>query len=112
MMLKSENFEVCTTEIFGPFQIIVDYKDAELDMVLELLERMHANLTAAVVSNDVVFQHKVLGNTVNGTTYCGIRARTTGFADTIRDDSIIVIYYIYAHLCLISRFLSCFCNYA
>jgi len=35
-------------------------------------------LTAAVVSNDQVFTEKILGSTVNGTTYAGIRARTTG----------------------------------
>jgi hypothetical protein len=46
--------------------------------VLEALERVDAHLTAAVVSNDVLFQNKVLAHTVNGTTYCGIRARTTG----------------------------------
>lgn len=58
--------------------MIVDYKDNELDKVLALMERMDQHLTAAVVSNDVRFQSKVLGVTVNGTTYCGIRARTTG----------------------------------
>jgi 1-pyrroline-5-carboxylate dehydrogenase len=77
-MLEPKYFDICTTEIFGPFQILVSYKENELDLVLELTERMTANLTAAVVSNDVEFQQKVLGNTVNGTTYCGIRARTTG----------------------------------
>ena len=30
------------------------------------------------MSNDVLFKNKILGNTVNGTTYAGIRARTTG----------------------------------
>ena len=39
---------------------------------------MTNHLTAAVVSNDINFVQHVLGNTVNGTTYCGIRARTTG----------------------------------
>lgn len=36
------------------------------------------HLTAAIVSNDPDFGHKVLGSTVNGTTYLGICARTTG----------------------------------
>ncbi|MBV05844.1 MAG: hypothetical protein CMD53_00710, partial [Gammaproteobacteria bacterium] len=36
------------------------------------------NLTAAIVSNDVLFQQDILGSTVNGTTYTGMRARTTG----------------------------------
>ncbi|CBJ33088.1 Aldehyde Dehydrogenase [Ectocarpus siliculosus] len=78
-MLKSpENFALCTTEIFGPFQVVTEYDDNELDAVLEACERMNNHLTAAVVSNDVSFQRRVLEATVNGTTYCGIRARTTG----------------------------------
>jgi 1-pyrroline-5-carboxylate dehydrogenase len=56
----------------------VQYKDSQLDLVLESLERMKNHLTAAIVSSDVSFQQKVLAHTVNGTTYCGIRARTTG----------------------------------
>ena len=76
--MRSKYFKLCTTEIFGGFQIIVNYKDNQLDLVLECLEMVEAHLTAAVVSNDVVFQNKVLAHTVNGTTYCGIRARTTG----------------------------------
>ena len=39
---------------------------------------MDAHLTAAVVSNDVHFTNRVLSETVNGTTYHGMRARTTG----------------------------------
>ena len=39
---------------------------------------MDLHLTAGVVSNDVKFLHKVLSNTLNGVTYAGIRARTTG----------------------------------
>lgn len=35
-------------------------------------------MTAALVSNDPIFTEKVLGKTVNGTTYHGLRARTTG----------------------------------
>ena len=35
-------------------------------------------LTAGVVSNDVGFVDKVVGNTKNGVTYVGLRARTTG----------------------------------
>ena len=31
-----------------------------------------------MVSNDVRFVQHILGSTVNGTTYAGIRARTTG----------------------------------
>lgn len=67
-----------TTEVFGPFQIITTYRDYELDTILNILEKMKQHLTAAVVSNDQIFLNNILGNTVNGTTYAGIRARTTG----------------------------------
>lgn len=39
---------------------------------------MSHHLTAAVVSNNPDFTEKVLSRTVNGTTYAGIKARTTG----------------------------------
>ncbi|KAJ4960775.1 hypothetical protein NE237_020685 [Protea cynaroides] len=118
-ILKDENFKLVTREIFGPFQIVTEYKQDQLPMVLDALERMHAYLTAAVVSNDPLFlqarvhnhdtfssvqpsvlvsKHgrakfkvfstsfpvstlllqEVIGKSVNGTTYAGIRARTTG----------------------------------
>lgn len=77
-ILKKENFELVTTEIFGPFQILTKYSDDQLDLVLQLLEKMHAHLNAAVVSNDDLFRQKVLARSVNGTTNAGIRARTTG----------------------------------
>jgi len=77
-MLKEENFDSCVTEIFAPFQVVTEYDDSSLDQVLEACEKMSHHLTAAVVSNDVDFQQKVLSNTVNGTTYVGRRARTTG----------------------------------
>ncbi|KAL0587412.1 hypothetical protein ABG067_003031 [Albugo candida] len=54
------------------------YSDDQLDLVLQLLEKMHAHLNAAVVSNDDLFRQKVLARSVNGTTNAGIRARTTG----------------------------------
>ena len=76
--LATEHFDLVTTELFGPFQVIVEYGDDEVDAVLDVLERMPQHLTAAVVSADVEFQQKVLAATVNGTTYCGMRARTTG----------------------------------
>ena len=78
MLGSQEAFDVVTTELFGPFQILVPYKDDELDRVLEACERMTNHLTAAVVSNDQHFCSKVLGATINGTMYSGIRARTTG----------------------------------
>jgi 1-pyrroline-5-carboxylate dehydrogenase len=72
------HFELLATELFGPFQVVVRWGNDDLDTVLGLLERMQNHLTAAVVSADIGFQNRVLGATVNGTTYCGMRARTTG----------------------------------
>merc|ERR1719361_1566371 len=66
------------TEIFGPLQVLTAYNDDCLESMLAACEKMSHHLTAAVVSNDPRFQDKVLGRTVNGTTYAGIRARTTG----------------------------------
>lgn len=77
-MLKEENFGACTTEIFGPFQVVTTFGDDQVCLVLEACERMSHHLTAAVVSNDAEFQNTVLAHTVNGTTYAGRRARTTG----------------------------------
>ncbi len=77
-VLAGENFDLVTTELFGPFQVVVTYADEDLPTVLETLERMTQHLTAAVVSADIRFQNRVLAATVNGTTYCGMRARTTG----------------------------------
>jgi 1-pyrroline-5-carboxylate dehydrogenase len=63
-------------------QVITQYEDNDLPHVLEACERMHHHLTAAVVSSDIQFVNHVLANTVNGTTYAGIRARTTGESTT------------------------------
>jgi 1-pyrroline-5-carboxylate dehydrogenase len=76
--LKGEHFDLLTTELFGPFQVVTTWGDGDLEALLGMLERMSHHLTAAVVSADPIFQQKVLGATVNGTTYCGMRARTTG----------------------------------
>jgi len=59
-------------------QVVTEYDDSSLPQVLEACERMDAHLTAAIVSNDPRFVNAVLGSTVNGTTYVGMRARTTG----------------------------------
>ncbi|KAG5097219.1 hypothetical protein AAZX31_17G095100 [Glycine max] len=77
-IMKDKNFELVTKEIFGPFQVITDYQNSQLAVVLDALERMHNHLTAAVVSNDPLFLQEVIGKSVNGTTYAGLRARTTG----------------------------------
>lgn len=67
-----------TTELFGPFSLVVEYGTKDLDYLLETLEALPHHLTAAVVSNDVQFCDHVLSHTVNGTQYAGLRARTTG----------------------------------
>jgi 1-pyrroline-5-carboxylate dehydrogenase len=77
-VLAGEDFDLVTTELFGPFQVIVTYRDEDLPIVLQTLERMKQHLTAAVVSADIHFQNRVLAASINGTTYCGMRARTTG----------------------------------
>jgi len=73
-----KKLKLICTELFGPFQVITDYKMPGMKKVMDTLEQMDHHLTAAVVSNDADFQTEVLGNTVNGTTYAGRRARTTG----------------------------------
>uniref|UniRef100_A0A1J3H7Z4 Delta-1-pyrroline-5-carboxylate dehydrogenase 12A1, mitochondrial n=1 Tax=Noccaea caerulescens TaxID=107243 RepID=A0A1J3H7Z4_NOCCA len=78
ILKDSKTYELVTKEIFGPFQIVTEYKKDQLPLVLDALERMHAHLTAAVVSNDPIFIQEVIGNSVNGTTYAGLRGRTTG----------------------------------
>lgn len=70
--------ELLTRELFGPFSIIVEYGNNDVDFLLETLEALPHHLTAACVSNDVHFVDKVMGSTMNGTTYHGLRARTTG----------------------------------
>jgi len=72
------HFDLVCKEVFGPVTVAVKYGPYELDAVLEYCERMTEHLTAAVVSQDPQFINTVLGRTVNGTIYAGIRARTTG----------------------------------
>mmetsp|Transcript_39501 Transcript_39501/g.70062 ORF Transcript_39501/g.70062 Transcript_39501/m.70062 type:complete len:556 (-) Transcript_39501:88-1755(-) len=76
-LMDPKHFEIATVELFGPFQVIVDYKHEQLPMVLKALNTMQNHLTAGIVSNDMQFLNHVLGNTISGTTYAGIRARTT-----------------------------------
>lgn len=40
------------TELFGPFQIVTEYGNPQLDTVLDVMESIPDHLTAAVVSND------------------------------------------------------------
>ncbi len=77
-LIMPEYFELCTKEIFGPFQLVTEFTDETLTDVLTACEHMENHLTAAIVSDDPEFQRFILGSTVNGTTYKGLRARTTG----------------------------------
>ena len=78
MMKDEEKFKIATKEIFAPFYVVTEYKDEDLPKVLEVLENIDEHLTAAIVSNSACFQNQVLANSLNGTTYVGLRARTTG----------------------------------
>jgi len=71
-------FKTVTTELFGPVQVVTEWTDSDEASVIEVCERIGHHLTAAVVSSDLKFVNKMLGATVNGTTYAGARARTTG----------------------------------
>eukprot|EP00040_Diaphanoeca_grandis_P031280 m.186797 g.186797 ORF g.186797 m.186797 type:complete len:574 (-) comp32282_c1_seq1:512-2233(-) len=77
-ILKPENYDLVTTEIFGPVQIVTTYNDESMGSVYDALERMPSNLTGSVVSANANFLQNILSRTVNGTTYTGLRARTTG----------------------------------
>ena len=68
----------CFDAVSSDLQVLTEYDDNQVDTVLQVTEKMHAHLTAAIVSNDALFVQKMLANTVNGTTYAGIRARCTG----------------------------------
>lgn len=78
MMASPERFHLVTKEMFAPFTIITEYNEESLNMMLDCVERIDEHLTAAIVSNDLAFQRAVISRSVNGTTYVGIRARTTG----------------------------------
>lgn len=57
------HFRLSLTGSFSPAgmcaQVLTEYADEQLPLVLEALERLEAHLTAAVVSNDPVFTQKV-----------------------------------------------------
>ena len=74
-----QHVDLVTTELFGPVQVITRWESKDdLKLLLTICNSMTHHLTAGVVDNDPDFLNNVLGQTVNGTTYAGIRARTTG----------------------------------
>lgn len=70
--------DLLTTELFGPFSLFVEYGTNDVDFLVDTLVGLPHHLTAACVSNDALFVDKILGGTVNGTQYSGMKARTTG----------------------------------
>jgi len=68
-----DSLPLTSLTLFVSFQIIVDYKHGELDLVLKALNTMPNHLTAGVVSNDIQFNNKVLGETITGT-MCVLRS--------------------------------------
>lgn len=76
--LKREYYHILTQELFGPFQIVVEYDDNNLNEVISIIEGLESKLTCGVVSNNPEFLNYILSHSSNGTTYAGIRARTTG----------------------------------
>lgn len=77
-LLMERHFETATKELFGPVQVVTEYSTRDVPSVLRVMEALNEHLTAAVVSNDPDFTRSILGASVNGTTYVGVRARTTG----------------------------------
>ncbi|KFG62570.1 putative mitochondrial P5CDH [Toxoplasma gondii RUB] len=78
ILMNNENLELATTELFGPVQVVTEWGAGDENTLLRLMDIMKHHLTAAIVSRDPEFQTRILANTINGTTYAGIRARTTG----------------------------------
>jgi len=78
MLSSPTNFRTATKEIFAPFQVVTEYKSVDTRKILSAIEHFDEFLTAAVVSNDPKFQQCILASSINGTTYVGMRARTTG----------------------------------
>jgi len=73
------NIDLVTTELFGPFQVITTWKsNDDLKLFPHIFNNMKQHLTAGIVDNDPDFLNYMLGQTINGTTYAGIKARTTG----------------------------------
>jgi 1-pyrroline-5-carboxylate dehydrogenase len=78
MLRDASTFELVTTEVFGPFQVVTEFNDAQVPLVEKSLEEMTHHLTAGLVTSDPEFRNRILGASVNGVTYVGKRARTTG----------------------------------
>lgn len=74
----NKNISYVSTEIFAPIQILSYYNEDDMDIIQSIIQQLPHKLTCAIVTNDVVIQHKLLACSQNGTTYIGLDARTTG----------------------------------
>lgn len=77
-IISESYWDIVTTEVFGPVQVVTSYNDQQLPWVFEACERMKNHLTGAVVSNDPHFYNLVVSHLPNGVVYVGYLARTTG----------------------------------
>lgn len=59
ILASQDAFDLATTEIFGPFQVLTEFDDSTVDSVIEACERMPHHLTAGIVSSDQRFLDKV-----------------------------------------------------
>jgi 1-pyrroline-5-carboxylate dehydrogenase len=48
---------------------VTEYKENEIDTVIDIINNFDHHLTAGVVSNEIGFLNHVTANTVNGVTY-------------------------------------------
>jgi len=59
--------ELITKELFGPSAIVSEYANKDIDFLLDVLEGLPHHLTAACVSNDPLFNDRIMSRTLNGT---------------------------------------------
>ena len=68
-------------EMFAPITFVTIYDhtcEKDINRVIDICNSMNEFLTAAIVSDNKTFIDKITSETINGTTYVGTRARTTG----------------------------------
>ncbi|KAF4655807.1 Succinate-semialdehyde dehydrogenase, mitochondrial [Perkinsus chesapeaki] len=65
---------LCSKETLAPIQICTKYSDSQFPQLLDIIENLDSHLTAGLVTDDPQVRHAVLGATVNGTTYVGLRS--------------------------------------
>ncbi|KAL8426345.1 hypothetical protein ACSSS7_008155 [Eimeria intestinalis] len=79
LLLENEDArKIATTEVFGPLQVVVEWADGDEPSVASLTQQLPHHLTAAIVSRAAHTLQFFLQASGSGTTYAGVRARTTG----------------------------------